>query len=335
MSLEEMPMEPASPAVGEAVRPAARIGRPRALFVLSLCAILLGVAGFAAYALSARHRAITAEAERNAAGAAHVLGAELSTDVDAAAATLEQLAAYSRRNGGPSVSGEAWIQILATAHAGLPAIGSLSVTDARGDVTFAWPTEAMAGDYTESEMLSVLSDNPMSDALVADAPARSPVDGRWILPVGRVNRTPAGDLDGIMVATIAPYRLAEFYRSVDVGPGGIVWVLSPAGEVLLREPSAGNVTQEPWPDLPLDPARSASDNTGIVHAPLEPGGEPYLTAYETNAKVPITIAVSRPERTILAPWRDELRAALIGLALLALMLAVIGFGLIRALRPKA
>src|SRR5688572_11533939 len=100
-------------------------------------------------------------------------------------------------------------------------------------------------------MFVALSANPMNDALVADPPARSPVDGRWVLPVGRVNRAPSGDIEGIVVATIAPSRLADFYRSADLGPGGVLWVLSPAGEVLLREPSAGNITQEPWPNLPL------------------------------------------------------------------------------------
>ena len=41
-------MEPASHAVGEAGRPAARIGRLRAAIILSLCAMLFGLAGFAA-----------------------------------------------------------------------------------------------------------------------------------------------------------------------------------------------------------------------------------------------------------------------------------------------
>ena len=326
-------MEPASDAAGKAGRPAAGTGRLRIAIALSLGAVFIGVAGFSAYALSVRHRAIAAEAERNAAGLAHVLTAQLSTEIDAVAATLEQLAAYSRRNGGPSSAGEGWIQILGTAHAGLPAAGSLSVTDGNGDVTFAWPTEAMAGDYSDSEMFSILSANPMNDALVSDQPARSPVDGRWILPLGRVNRAPSGTLDGIAVATIAPVRLAEFYRSADVGPGGIVWVLSPAGEVFLREPSAGNVTQEPWPSLPLDATKSAAENSGVVRAPIEAGGEPFVTAYETGARVPLTIAVSRPESAIFAPWWDEVRATIIGLAILALVLVATGFGLTRAQPP--
>ena len=328
-------MEPASHAVGESPKSAAWTGKLQVAIVLSLCAVLLGVAGFAAYGLSIRHRAISQEAEHDAAGLAHILVAQLSTELDAVAATLEHLAAYSRRNGGPSTAGEAWIQLLATANAGLPAAGSLSVTDRSGGVTFASPTDGMGDDYADSQMFAALSANPMSDALVADPPARSPVDGRWVLPVARVNRAPSGDIEGIVVATIAPSRLADFYRSADVGPDGVLWVLSPAGEVLLREPSAGNITQEPWPNLPLDAAKSASENSGIVHAPLETGGKPFLTAYETSPKAPLTVAVSRPESAILASWWDEIRATAIGLAALALVLFAIGFGLMRALRPKA
>jgi hypothetical protein len=327
-------MEPASHAVGEPPRSAAWTGRVQVVIVLSLCVVLLGVAGFAAYGLSIRHRAISEEAEHDAAGVAHILAAQLSTELDAVSATLEHLAAYSRRNGGPSAAGEAWIQLLATAHAGLSAAGSLSITDGGGAVTFASPTDAMGEDYADSQMFAALSANPMNDALVADPPARSPVDGRWVLPVARVNRAPSGDSGGIVVATIAPSRLADFYRSADVGPGGVLWVLSPAGEVLLREPSAGNITQEPWPNLPLDAAKSALENRGIVHAPLEAGGELFLTAYETSTEAPLTVAVSRPEDAILAPLRDEIRATTIGLAVLALVLLAIGFGLMRALRPK-
>jgi hypothetical protein len=328
-------MESASHAVGEPPRSAAWTGRLQVVIILSLCVVLLGVAGFAAYGLSIRHRALSEEAEHDAAGVAHILAAQLSTELDAVSATLEHLAAYSRRNGGPSAAGEAWIQLLATAHAGLPAAGSLNITDGSGAVTFSSPTDAMGDDYADSQMFVALSANPMNDALVADPPARSPVDGRWVLPVGRVNRAPSGDIEGIVVATIAPSRLADFYRSADLGPGGVLWVLSPAGEVLLREPSAGNITQEPWPNLPLDAAKTASENSGIVHAPLEAGGEPFLTAYETSPKAPLTVAVSRPESAILAPWWDEIRATAIGLAALTLVLLAIGFGFTRALRPKA
>jgi hypothetical protein len=335
MSPEEMPMEPASHAVGEPPKSAAWTGRLQVAIVLSLCAMLLGVAGFAAYGLSIRHRAIGEQAEQSAAGLAHILTAQLSTELDAVAATLEQLAAYSRRNGGPSSAGEAWIQLLAATHAGLPAAGSLSVTDSSGDVTFASPTDAMGDDYADSRMFAALSANPMNDALVVDPPARSPVDGRWVLPVARVNRAPSGDIEGIVVATIAPSRLADFYRSADIGPGGVLWVLSPAGEVLLREPSAGNITQEPWPNLPLDAAKSASENSGIVHAPIEAGGEPFLTAYETSVKAPLTVAVSRSESAIFAAWWEEVRATILGLAALALLLAAIGLGLTQALRSRA
>jgi hypothetical protein len=327
-------MEPASPAAGEAKAVGARRSKARAAVVLSLAAVLLSVLAFAASSLWAGRKAALAEAGRSAAGLAHALAGQLSTEIDAASATLEQLAAYSRRNGGPSSSGEGWIQILATAHAGLPAVGALSVTDSGGAVTFAWPTDAMAGDYADSDILAALSANPMNDALVAAVPARSPIDGRWALPVGRVNRAPSGDLDGIVVATIAPSRLADFYRALDLGPGGILWVLSPTGEVLLREPSAGNVTQEPWPNLPLDPARPAAENSGIVHAPLDAGSGPFVTAYETSAKAPLTVAVSRPESAILAPWWEEVRRTAIAFALLAAALAAIGFALLRAVRSR-
>ena len=327
-------MEPASSAVGETDRPRARSQRPLIAVALSLALVFACVAGLAAVSLLTHRQSIEAEARRSLSGLAHLLSQQLSTEADSAAAALEQLAAYSRRSGGPSSSGEAWIQTLSTALAGLSGVGSLTVTDSDGNVTFSTLTETMGGSYATSGIFSELAANPMNDRLVADPPMRSPVDGRWVLPVGRTNRTTSGGLDGVLIATIAPARLTAFYRSVDAGPGAIVWVLSPAGEVLLREPSAGNPMQEPWPSLPLDPSKPAAENTGIHLAQLDASGSPFLTAYETN-DTGLTIAVSRPESEIFAPWRKEFAAALVGMGILGLALLAIDFGLVRTLRRKA
>lgn len=327
-------MEPGADAVGETEGAAVHSRQSRIATAL-LALVLLAAVGYAAFDLWSRRQAVEQHAVEHSTGIARLLAGQLSLEVDAVAAALEQLADYSRRNGGPSSSGESWIQFLAVARSGQPAVESLSVTDATGDVTFGWPTESMGSDYSGSDLFARLSADPMNNALAVGAPTRSQIDGRWVLPLGRVNRAPSGTLDGILVATLAPSRLADFYRSTDAaGQDGIVWVLSPVGEVLLREPSRGNPTQEPWPSLPLDPAQPPAANSGVVTAPIEAGGEPYLTAYVTSPQAGLTVAVSRPQSAILGGWRHEMHKGVVTVVVLALLLVAANLGFRRALRPK-
>ena len=253
-------MEPASYAVGapdevgRADRQAAGCDRPVAL---RRAARRRGLRRLWPFDTPSRDRAKQPSA--SAAGMAHILAAQLSTELDAIAATLEQLAAYSRRNGGPSASGEAWIQILATAHAGLPAAGSLSVTDRSGDVTFRLADRGDGTTTTPTARCSRPSSANPDERRARGRTARAQPDRRPLgLAGGSGEPDTAGELDGIVVATIAPARLARFLplapmlRSRRHRLGALARRRGSAARALGRQ-----CTQEPWPNLPLDLAKPA------------------------------------------------------------------------------
>jgi PAS domain S-box-containing protein len=123
-----------------------------------------------------------------------------------------------------------------------------------------------------------------------------------VIPFGRKLEGPDGKFAGALVATLEPERLRGFYRAIDVGKKGYIWVMHPVWGVLFREPS------------PVDPADAATANnplvarlkdtapSGFVRAPFEPGGAEYFSAYRRILSPPMLIAVSLEKNEILAAW---------------------------------
>ena len=81
--------------------------------------------------------------------------------------------------------------------------------------------------------------------MVADRPFKSLVTGDMLIPLGRRLTGPADSFQGVAVATWRLPQLRAFYHSIDVGPGGLIRILHPDGQVLFREPSSQDPIGEP------------------------------------------------------------------------------------------
>jgi hypothetical protein len=299
--------------------------RLRRIVAALLALVFVFLAGIAAAALWFRHEDILRDGRGRAESFANALSADLAVRFDAIEATLAHLADHNRRIGGPNAAWDQWLPILGAALAGLGTVDSISVTDAKGAVTYSTRTETMGQSHARSPIYEELSANPMSDALVADVPFRSPFDTSMLLPVGRVLRTPKGEFEGMLIATFAPAQVAGPYQSLDVGGEGIVWVLHPSGVVVFRDPPFADMFEWPMPDIPV-----TADGSGTVLAPLEAGGPDYLTAYQTDQRTNLAVAVSLAAGDLLVPWREETVIALALLAAAAFLLVIVGLVIDRA-----
>jgi hypothetical protein len=289
-----------------------------------LALVFVFLAGIAGAALWLRHQEILGGSGVRAASLADTLSEDLALRFDAIEAALAHLADHNRRIGGPNAPWDQWLPILGAAIAGLGTVDSISVTDAKGVVTYSTRTDTMGQSHAGSPIYEALSANPMSDALVADAPFRSPFDTSMLVPIGRVLRTPNGEFEGMLIATLAPARFAGIYRSVDVGPDGFVWVLQPAGKVLLRQPDFEDPIEQPMPDIP-----AAGAESGVAFGPIEAGGPDYLTAYHINQRTDLAVAVSLGADGLLLPWREDASIALALLAGAGFLLVIVGFAIDR------
>ena len=298
----------------------------------SLALVFFSLLAIAAAGLWFRYEEILRDGRQNAATLAQILSEHLAIRFDTIEAALVQLADHSRLIGGPKASYDQWLPVLGAAISGLEGVESIAVTDADGIITYSTRPETMGQSQADKPMYDRLSADPMSDALVADPPSRSSVDGEMLLPLGRVIRTVNGDFEGMVIAALAPAHMRGFYRSVDVGPGGIVWVLDADGEVLLREPAIRGATDQPPPDIPAATAGADGERRGVAFGPIEAGGPDYLTAYRATEEIDLAVAVSLPADDLRALWWEDVPPALAFLAISGSLLVVTGFGIDRAFR---
>jgi PAS domain S-box-containing protein len=268
------------------------------------------------------HREQTlSSAQTRAENLADILGDHLGRTVGAIDAALTQLALHSQRVGGPGAAASAWTPVLDATLAGLAGVGALTVTDETGIVIHSTLAPIVGQSRADRWLFRQIASDPAA-GLVADTPFAGMRNGKFLMPLGRRLTTADGRFAGLVVATLEPELLRGFYRTIDVGPNGLSWVLHPAGYVMIREPSAVDPIGQSAHGNPLLVHAQDGPAAGYLHAPLTPAGRPYLSAYRRLAYPPLVVAVSLAEGDVLAEWRH---AALIASALVAVVGLLLAF----------
>ena len=118
-------------------------------------------------------------------------------------------------------------------------------------------------------------------------------------------------------------QLRAFYHSIDVGPGGLIRILHPDGQVLFREPSSQDPIGEPALKDPVYLAHRAGKTEALLDEEPGPDGRPLITAFHTLPSPGILIAVSLDRTAAFAEWRNNLAidGALLGAEFLVLAIA--------------
>src|SRR5215216_1938530 len=281
-----------------------------------------------------RYDATIKAGERRADNLSLILTEHLRRSIGAVDAALVQLALHSERVGGPKASTETWTPLLQAAHAGVTGVSAIILTDETGLITSSTFADVIGRSRRDVFLFQHLSANPDS-GLVADAPFRSPASGRVVLPLGRALRSGDGKFAGMIVATLEPEQLREFYRSVDVGPNGRITVLHPQGIVVFREPSSRDPIGEPAHTDPIFMAQRQSPGTGRLRGPLDEGGSSFLSAYHTLPFPPLVVAVSLAEQDVLVPWWHVTLLAFGLTAALGIALLLAAYLIMREIRDRA
>ena len=277
-----------------------------------------------------RQEALRASQSR-AENLALILSDHLDRTVSAIDTTLAQLALHGGRVGGARASGEAWDGLLASALSGLVGVGSLSVADENGIITHS-TIPALVGQSRADQLLTRQLSANGAQGLAVDAPFQGR-SGQWLIPLGRRLPSPDGRFAGVVVATLEPGRLTEFYRAVDVGSDGMIWLIHPAGYVLFRQP--------PLPGAPAEPARGnpllavQQGSSGLLRAAFEPGGTTYLNAYRWVGNPPLLLVVSLSEREALSAWWLQAIVAFTVVAGFLILLLSAGRTITRAIEARA
>ncbi|MGH9308059.1 MAG: ATP-binding protein [Vicinamibacterales bacterium] len=307
--------------------------RPKLYILAFTASVLLAVYAVQAADLVIKHGQALKDVEARAANLTYVVGQYLRGQFAVADTSLAQLAVHGVRIGGAGADPGAWAPILLSARDALPGSGSISVTTADGVIRHSTNPEIIGQSRASLFIYQTLSRSE-KNTLVVDAPFFVPNPPRYIIPIGRRLKTPSGGFDGVVVASVGPEAYRPFFRSLDVGAGGVSWVFHPEGVVVFREPSEENPIGQTAQDSPLFQAARTGAPRNVVTGPMAPGGPLFVSAYHTLTSPPLIVGVSLSRSEALADWGAQLRTTLIVLGALTTTLGGIVFALFRQIDER-
>jgi diguanylate cyclase (GGDEF)-like protein/PAS domain S-box-containing protein len=209
-------------------------------------------------------------------------------------------------------------EALAARAASLPQVAELFVFDQAG----GWLANSLRvipkdANSADAPYFIHHRDHPGLEAYIGP-PAKSRINGEWVMTVSRRISRPDGSFAGVAAATIPLSYLRDFHAGLDLGPSGVVALLRDSGALLMRYPFIESAAE-------LDTSRSAlfraylnRPEQGLLRDRSPVDGIERLYAYRHSDRYPVVVTVALSYDALFATWTDD--ALLHGAALLVLAL---------------
>lgn len=136
------------------------------------------------------------------------------------------------------------------------------------------------------------------EGLFISKPVRGRASGKWSIQLTRRLEGPEGAFLGVLVISLSPYYLVDFYDSIDLGPQGLIALIGLDGVVRARAGQEKEVIDQ---SLAEDPsfARLLLTRAGSLVAPGLLDGIPRIESYRTLEDFPLIVLVGRTESQVL------------------------------------
>ncbi|MHB1219263.1 MAG: sensor histidine kinase [Alphaproteobacteria bacterium] len=312
-------------------RSAATLGRLRRnIIILGVVFCLIVLVGSAATAIRTRARALE-QAERNAQNLVTALQEHASGAFQAIDMVLADMV-FDAEKAEPAQAGrdDMWRGVLVAKDELLPQARNIALIDANGRIVAeSLKPAGERTDYSDRPYFVFHRDNPSKESHIGP-PVESVRTGNWIIPVSRRIDRPDGSFGGVAVAIVDPAYFNEFYRSLDIGEGGTVWIFRSDRRLLVREPSVPELYAQGYKAKTIGEALDeAPSGTFVAPSPID--GIDRIMAYRSVPDVPIIVAIGIRFDVAMAGWRRDMRyRAIVVTAILALVTALV-YALVRNL----
>jgi PAS domain S-box-containing protein len=220
----------------------------------------------------------------------------------------------------------------------IPHIAALTVLDARGQVV-ARSSEIPAFDPDVVEPPYFAAHRDAAGApLHLGEPYRVAPGGQWRVVLSRRLADADGRFGGVVAAAIGLDAFDRLYRTIDLGDGGFITLLSSKGTLITRVPDPGNARGRKFPGGRIMAGVDRDGRfEGWTTSPIT--DERVLLATSAVRGFPLLVASGANEAAVFAPWRDEAwlvfdRTLLTSAAMLALI-GLAAWGLKRRERALA
>lgn len=163
-------------------------------------------------------------------------------------------------------------------------------------------------------------------------PIKSRSGGQWIITASRRIDHPDGSFAGVALLTIDVAYFSKFYERFDLGPNGSASLLNNAGIMLARsgDESEAFVGRD-LSNAPLFRDRKSRPAAAIYYFKSPIDSVQRLSYYQRSSNYPLMVLASKSQDDVLAPWRHAAATRMIFVLGLVLLIAVIGFYLVRQL----
>jgi diguanylate cyclase (GGDEF)-like protein/PAS domain S-box-containing protein len=207
-------------------------------------------------------------------------------------------------------------------------IHGIFVYDENGDwLTSSGPIGSNIGDrsYFQHHKQS-----PERDAFIGH-PVKGKVDGDWITTVSRRFNHPDGSFAGVVIAAVSASYFSDFYRQFNIGTNGAAALVSADGVVMARSPDDGSYVGRDVSGGSLFTGIRSQGASGVYYFRSFLDGFQRLGAYQRSSRYPFVVLATRAQDEVLAPWRRAAIVRVLFVLSLVVLIAVMGFYLVRQL----
>ncbi len=311
----------------------ARLPLGQVLVGLGLVLVVINVAS-AVWDIRAAYSRVERRAQRDISNMTRVLAEQTAASLEVVDVTLRDMV----RAGGAKTVAEG-VPRLREELAHMPQIAALLVIDADGRVLArTGPTPGIDPGPAARPFFAAHRDHNTDRLDVSEPYHLVSEDASWRFLLSRRLNRPGGKFDGVVVAVIEVESFDRLYRSIDLGEGGFISLMSLAGYLITQVPAAADVrgTRIPRGRGVLS-VESVGSFEGWTRSPIT-GEDVLVSALEVRG-FPLFVASGSNERMVMAPWRDEAwqvvdRTALTSAAMIVLI-ALAAWGLARRERALA
>ena len=270
--------------------------------VLAVCLLLFGLDGWRTwqarqYAI-ARDEAETDNLARALAQHAH----DVVQTVDAAVAGVRERVEHDA--GVPGEPGDlaGFVQRRVQ---NIPLLGGLSILDAQGRQLLSAGTVSRPGTvFADREYFRFHAGSPDRNTHVGP-PIRRRLDGVWVFTVSRRVDAADGAFAGLVVASIPLGHEQSLYEAYSVGRGGVIALMSSAGQLFLRVSGGTATSGTDIADSPVLRAFRSGPGDASLRYASEVDGVERLGSFHGVDGTPLFVVVSHALDQVLAQWRSD------------------------------
>ncbi|MEO7107909.1 MAG: PAS domain S-box protein [Rhodoferax sp.] len=195
-------------------------------------------------------------------------------------------------------------QLLQTQLKTMPFARLLWVTDAQGRVRYDSGVGHIGTDLSNTPYFKTLQAHPHTPYLVS-APVKSRIDGQWLIPSARPLVAADGRFMGTIAASVNPLYFDKLWKTIELGDGGSITLLSSDGVLVARSPFYEPSMGKYFGDDMLFKELLPKEPSGILQNVSPVDRVARMFAYRTLSAQPnLVVVVGQSYALVLHAWKQ-------------------------------